>query len=64
MVSLDGYIAGPNDEAGRGLGEGAERLHYWVFGGRGARPPQKGGSVPRRRCPSSLANEPGARWTR
>jgi dihydrofolate reductase len=30
---VDGYIAGPNDGPGRGLGEGGERLHYWVFGG-------------------------------
>ena len=32
-MSLDGYITGPNDGPGRGLGEGGERLHYWVFGG-------------------------------
>ncbi|MDQ4094845.1 MAG: dihydrofolate reductase family protein [Actinomycetota bacterium] len=32
-VSLDGYVAGPDDGPGRGLGEGGERLHYWVFGG-------------------------------
>ena len=32
-TSLDGYITGPNDGPGRGLGEGGERLHYWVFGG-------------------------------
>jgi dihydrofolate reductase len=32
-TSLDGYIAGPNDGPGRGLGEGGERLHFWVFGG-------------------------------
>jgi dihydrofolate reductase len=32
-TSLDGYIAGPHDGPGRGLGEGGERLHYWVFGG-------------------------------
>ena len=31
-TSLDGYIAGPNDGPGKGLGEGGERLHYWVFG--------------------------------
>ncbi|MGH2686725.1 MAG: dihydrofolate reductase family protein, partial [Actinomycetota bacterium] len=31
-TSLDGFIAGPNDGPGRGLGEGGERLHYWVFG--------------------------------
>src|SRR6188508_3043760 len=32
-VSLDGYVTGPNDGPGAGLGEGGERLHYWVFGG-------------------------------
>ena len=32
-VSVDGYVAGPDDRAGKGLGEGGERLHYWVFGG-------------------------------
>ena len=32
-ISLDGYITGPNDGPGRGLGDGGERLHYWVFGG-------------------------------
>jgi dihydrofolate reductase len=32
-VSVDGYVAGPDDAPGKGLGEGGERLHYWVFGG-------------------------------
>ncbi|MDQ3821673.1 MAG: dihydrofolate reductase family protein [Actinomycetota bacterium] len=32
-TSVDGYVAGPNDGPGKGLGEGGERLHYWVFGG-------------------------------
>jgi dihydrofolate reductase len=32
-TSVDGYIAGPNDGPDKGLGEGGERLHYWVFGG-------------------------------
>jgi len=32
-ISLDGYVTGPNDGPGAGLGEGGERLHYWVFGG-------------------------------
>jgi dihydrofolate reductase len=32
-TSIDGYIAGPHDGPGKGLGEGGERLHYWVFGG-------------------------------
>jgi dihydrofolate reductase len=32
-MSVDGYITGPNDGPGKGLGDGGERLHYWVFGG-------------------------------
>lgn len=32
-ISVDGYITGPNDGPDKGLGEGGERLHYWVFGG-------------------------------
>jgi len=32
-TSIDGYVAGPDDRPGKGLGEGGERLHYWVFGG-------------------------------
>ena len=32
-MSLDGFVAGPNDGMGRGLGDGGEPLHYWVFGG-------------------------------
>ena len=32
-TSVDGYVAGPEDGPGKGLGEGGERLHYWVFGG-------------------------------
>lgn len=31
-VSLDGFIAGPNDGIGNGLGDGGERLHEWIFG--------------------------------
>lgn len=32
-MSLDGYIAGPNERAGNGLGDGGMRLHEWVFPG-------------------------------
>jgi dihydrofolate reductase len=32
-MSLDGYIAGPDDGPAKGLGEDGERLHYWVMGG-------------------------------
>jgi len=32
-ISVDGCVAGPDDGPGKGLGEGGERLHWWVFGG-------------------------------
>ena len=32
-TSVDGYITGPDDGPGMGLGRGGERLHYWAFGG-------------------------------
>ena len=32
-TSVDGYVTGPDDGPDKGLGEGGERLHYWVFGG-------------------------------
>ena len=32
-TSVDGYVVGPDDRAGQGLGVGGERLHYWVMGG-------------------------------
>ena len=31
-TSVDGYVT-DDDGPGKGLGEGGERLHYWVFGG-------------------------------
>lgn len=31
-MSLDGFIAGPNDRRGNPLGDGGERLHHWVYG--------------------------------
>ena len=30
-MSLDGFIAGPNESPDNGLGDGGERLHQWVF---------------------------------
>jgi dihydrofolate reductase len=30
-MSLDGFIAGPNETLENGLGDGGERLHEWVF---------------------------------
>jgi dihydrofolate reductase len=31
-MSLDGFVAGPNDRIGTGLGDGGEELHTWMFG--------------------------------
>jgi dihydrofolate reductase len=38
-MSLDGYIAGPNDDPELPLGEGGEKLHQWIFGLAGWRKP-------------------------
>ena len=32
-MSLDGFIAGPNEGPGNGLGDGGHRLHEWYFEG-------------------------------
>jgi dihydrofolate reductase len=32
-MSVDGFVTGPDDGPGCGLGKGGERLHYWVMGG-------------------------------
>jgi dihydrofolate reductase len=32
-MSLDGFIAGPNERPDNGLGDGGERLHEWVLKG-------------------------------
>ena len=38
-ISLDGFVAGPNQSEENPLGEGGERLHDWVvFWPRGASP--------------------------
>jgi dihydrofolate reductase len=31
-ISLDGFIAGPNERVDNGLGDGGERLHDWLTG--------------------------------
>jgi dihydrofolate reductase len=30
-MSLDGFIAGPNERPGNGLGDGGHRLHHWAL---------------------------------
>ncbi|HYQ79242.1 MAG TPA: dihydrofolate reductase family protein [Solirubrobacterales bacterium] len=43
-MSLDGFVAGPNESLDNGLGDGGERLHEWIFAG----PPTGHGGVPGR----------------
>jgi hypothetical protein len=31
-MSLDGFIAGPNERPDNGLGDGGHRLHEWALG--------------------------------
>lgn len=33
-MSLDGFITGPNEGVGNGMGDGGERLHDWMFDAR------------------------------
>ena len=46
-VSLDGYVAGPNQSEENPLGEGGEQLHDWIFGLKAWREPHgmEGGEV-------------------
>jgi dihydrofolate reductase len=37
-MSLDGFITGPGDDPGRGLGVGGERLHEWLGESTGSPP--------------------------
>lgn len=68
-TSIDGYYAGPDDGPGKGLGEGGERLHYWVFGGpwsyaeepRGE--PQGEDAAWLKEVTSNLGAIVGGRWT-
>src|SRR5215208_6324154 len=44
-MSLDGFIAGPNERVDNGLGDGGERLHEWVFERGSSRPSGVNGQV-------------------
>jgi dihydrofolate reductase len=48
-ISLDGFIAGPNDGPGNGLGDGGEVLHEWLYGLKSWREPHglEGGTTGR-----------------
>lgn len=60
-MSVDGYIAGPNDDPGNPGGDGFERLHEWISTPDGdyGRPAGPGGFVPSHRPPDpSVARYP------
>jgi len=40
-MSLDGFVAGPNESVDNGLGDGGERLHEWILAGE---PSEHGGA--------------------
>jgi dihydrofolate reductase len=44
-MSLDGYIAGPNDEPGNPGGDGFMRLHDWLADGESGRPSGPAGDL-------------------
>ena len=44
-MSVDGYIAGPNDEPDNPGGDGFMRLHEWLAGGESGRPPGPAGEM-------------------
>jgi dihydrofolate reductase len=44
-MSLDGYIAGPNDEPDNPGGDGFMRLHEWLADGESGRPPGPAGEM-------------------
>jgi dihydrofolate reductase len=44
-MSLDGYIAGPNDGPGNPGGDGFMRLHEWLAYGESGRPPGPAGEM-------------------
>jgi dihydrofolate reductase len=50
-MSLDGFVAGPNESVDNGLGDRGERLHEWIFAGA----PTEHGGVPAR--PSGVDGE-------
>jgi len=44
-MSLDGYIAGSDDQPGNPGGDGFMRLHEWLAGGESGRPPGPAGEM-------------------
>jgi dihydrofolate reductase len=44
-MSLDGFVTGPNEGPGNGLGDGGEVLHEWIFHGTGDHPKEAVGGL-------------------
>src|SRR6186713_2218303 len=44
-MSLDGFIAGPNEGPGNGLGDGGHRLHQWALPDGGLEAIRRAGGV-------------------
>jgi dihydrofolate reductase len=44
-MSLDGFVAGPNEGPGNGLGDGGHRLHEWALTGADADPKAHSGRL-------------------
>jgi dihydrofolate reductase len=44
-MSLDGFVTGPNEGPGNGLGDGGELLHEWIFHGTGNHPREAVGGL-------------------
>ena len=66
-MSLDGYIAGPNDEPGNPGGDGFDRLHEWFRtpDGEFGRPDGAGRTtVGRNECVPARCWRVGVRWSR
>ena len=58
-MSLDGFVAGPRDGLGRGLGEGGEPIHNWIMGGPwtyGGGPPFQASGIDREVLAESFAD--------
>jgi dihydrofolate reductase len=55
-MSLDGFVAGPNEGPDNGLGDGGERLHEWAASVSGT-PESSGGPVDRSGVNGQVVNE-------
>ena len=61
-MSLDGFIAGPNEGPGNGLGDGGHRLHEWAMTG-GDVDLEAGGGSPSVLRSAELYDPTSGRWS-